>query len=65
MNENNEVEWICDECGGVVGGKDKFCRHCGPELVDDVNNMDSGESDTAEPETGADLIDRVEEIRQL
>ena len=25
--------WVCGECHGEVGSRDKYCRHCGREIA--------------------------------
>ena len=25
--------WVCGECHGDVGSRDKYCRHCGREIA--------------------------------
>lgn len=30
--KKKDIEWACDECGGEIRKKDKFCSKCGVEF---------------------------------
>jgi len=39
-NEEEEVEYVCPVCGGVVGPEDRVCPHCGAIFVESDEEME-------------------------
>jgi hypothetical protein len=36
------ITWDCSRCGGLVGFRDHFCRHCGAHLQDELVGRGGG-----------------------